>query len=291
MPAPVVQHCYRHPDREAGRFCTRCGRPACSECLVQATVGSHCLECAKAARPDVRDRAKLWNARQRILVTYTLMALNIGVFALTTIADPSTIGFSSNVSDLQARLGLNKLIMQYGARLPDGTTFQPHEWYRLVSSGFLHFGILHIGFNMLLLYQLGRLLEPALGRSRFALLYFASLLAGSFGELVIQPHSGIAGGASGAIFGLMAAAAIGMHRQGVNIFTTGIGSLLILNIVLTFAIPGIAIGGHIGGAVGGAICGFVMLAPRWKSYPHWFGYAVPVAVGLGAIIGSVIVVV
>ncbi len=78
MPAPVVQRCYRHPDREAGRFCTRCGRPACSECLVQATVGSHCLDCAKAAKPDVKDRAKLWNARQPTLVTYVLIVLNLG---------------------------------------------------------------------------------------------------------------------------------------------------------------------------------------------------------------------
>ncbi len=144
-----------------------------------------------------------------------------------------------------------------------------------MTSGFLHFGIVHIGFNMFLLFQLGQLLEPRLGRIRFGLLYFAALLAGSLGELVIQPSSGIAGGASGAVFGLMAAAAIGLYHQGINIFRTGIGSLLILNLVLTFAIPGIAIGGHLGGAIGGAICGFAMLAPRWKGYPNWLTYVVP----------------
>jgi membrane associated rhomboid family serine protease len=292
MPSPpTVQHCYRHPDREAGRFCTRCGRPACSECLVQAAVGSHCLECAKEGRPDVRDRAKLWNARQPTLVTYTLIGLNVAVFVLTTIADPSTLGFGGNgVSKLQARLGLSRQILENGGFYPPSTIFEPHQWYRLVTSGFLHFGIIHIAFNMILLFQLGQLLEPRLGRTRFALLYFAALLAGSFGELVIGSGSGIAGGASGAVFGLMAAAAIGLHREGVNIFTTGIGSLLILNLVLTFAIPGIAIGGHLGGAVGGAICGLAMLGPRWRPSPVWMTYVVPIAVGVGSVVASVLVV-
>ena len=291
MPAPTVQRCYRHPDREAGRFCTRCGRPACAECLVQATVGSHCLECAKAAKPDVRDRAKLWNARQPTLVTFTLMGLNLAMFAAMVLADPATIGFGGGgVSEFQARFGLSKQILERGAFYPPDTFFEPHEWYRLVTSGFLHFGIVHIAFNMILLYQLGQILEPRLGRTRFALLYFAALLAGSFGELLIGPGTGIAGGASGAVFGLMAAAAIGLYRQGVNIFSTGLGGLLVLNLVLTFAIPGIAIGGHLGGAIGGALCGLVMLPPRWKPTAAWATYAAPLAVGIGCVLGSVLVV-
>jgi membrane associated rhomboid family serine protease len=287
---PVVQHCYRHPDRETGRFCTRCGRPACSDCLVQASVGSHCLDCAKAAKPDVRDRAKLWNARQPTLVTYVLIAVNVAVFALTAIDDPGTIGFGGGVSEMQARLGLSRQILETGGCYSRTVCFEPHEWYRLVTSGFLHFGIIHIGFNMILLYQLGQLLEPRLGRARFALLYFAALLAGSLGELVIGGGTAIAGGASGAVFGLMAAAAIGMYRQGINIFSTGIGSLLILNLVLTFTIPGIAIGGHLGGAIGGAICGFAMLAPPWKAPPRWLTYVAPLVVGIGSVAASVMVV-
>jgi len=292
MPAPTVQHCYRHPDREAGRFCTRCGRPACSECLVQASVGSHCVECAKAARPAPTDRAKLWNARQPTLVTYTIIGLNLLVFAITTISDPGTLGLGgSGVSEMQAKLGLNKQILQTGGCYSRSLCFDPHEWYRLVTSGFLHFGIMHIAFNMILLFQLGHLLEPRLGRTRFALLYFAALLAGSLGELVIQPNSGIAGGASGAVFGLMAAAAIGLYRQGVNIFSTGLGGLLVLNLVLTFAIPGIAIGGHVGGVVGGLICGYFMLAPPWKAFPKSYTYIAPIAVLVGSVVASVIVVI
>ena len=84
--------------------------------------------------------------------------------------------------------------------------------------------------------------------------------------MVLQPN-GLTGGASGAVFGLMAAAAIGLHRRGVNVFQTGIGTVLILNLVITFTIPGISIGGHLGGAIAGAICGFVILAPRHAVLP------------------------
>ena len=76
-PVPQVATCYRHPDREAGRRCTRCGKWACSECLVQASVGSHCVDCARAERPNVTTRARYWNARQPTLITYALIALNL----------------------------------------------------------------------------------------------------------------------------------------------------------------------------------------------------------------------
>jgi membrane associated rhomboid family serine protease len=142
---------------------------------------------------------------------------------------------------------------------------------------------------MLLLFQLGQLLERRLGRLRFGLLYFAALLAGSLGVLLTQT-SGVSGGASGAVFGLMAAAAIGLHRQGINIFSTGLGTTLLLNLFITFTIPGISIGAHVGGAIAGAICGYFMLAPRGVTYPKWLGYAVPAVVAVGTVVASVIVV-
>jgi membrane associated rhomboid family serine protease len=277
-PARTLPHCYRHPDREAGRSCTRCGRPACSDCLVQATVGSHCLDCAKAARPDVKTRARYWNARQPTLVTYTLIAINVAIFAWVTISDPSSIGGRSGITQEQLDLGLNSFFIEPPR----------NEFYRLISSGFLHFGVIHIAFNMLLLYQLGQLLERVLDRTRFTMLYFAGLLGGSFGVLLVDSN-GITGGASGAVFGLMAAAAIGLHRQGVNVFSTGIGTTLLLNIFITFAIPGISIGGHLGGAAAGAVCGFLMLPPRWKPLPKWTGYATPAAVAAIALVGSYVV--
>jgi membrane associated rhomboid family serine protease len=111
---------------------------------------------------------------------------------------------------------------------------------------------------MLLLYQLGSMLEPALGRIRFLALYFAALLAGSFGALLLTPTA-LTGGASGAVFGLFGAAAIGLYHRGVNVWQTGIGGLLVINLILTFAIPGLSIGGHLGGLAGGTAAGAVML--------------------------------
>ncbi len=264
-PPPVLAHCYRHPERETGRSCTRCGKPACGECLVQVSVGSHCLDCVKAAKPDVKTRAVFWNARQPTLVTYSLIAINSALYLWTV----STVRG-------ELRLGLAEPFIQNG------------EYYRLVTSGFLHYGIFHLGMNMLLLFQLGQLLEPAIGRVRFGLLYFASLLGGSLGALIVQPN-GLTGGASGAVFGLMAAAAIGLHRRGVNIFKTGIGTILVLNLVITFTLPGISVGGHLGGAIAGGLCGFVMLSPDYAGLPKWASYATPIGVIVFSVAASVMI--
>jgi membrane associated rhomboid family serine protease len=205
--------------------------------------------------------------------------INVFVFVLVALADPSSLSGRGGVTEAQFNLGLNQFF------LVDGRS----EWYRLITSGFLHFGVMHLAFNMFMLYQLGQLLERALGRFQYTLLFFASLLGGSFGVLLFNSR-GITGGASGAVFGLMAAAAVGMHRRGVNVFSTGLGTTLMLNLFITFVIPGISIGGHLGGAVAGAICGFVMLAPQWKRQPDWYGWAAPAAVAVLSVVGSVIVV-
>ena len=265
-PPPTIERCYRHSDRETGRRCTRCGKPACGECLVQVAVGSHCVDCIKASRPDVKTRAKFWNARQPTLVTYVLIAVNAAGYP-----GAGAGGRSQN---------------EFRIALAEPFLSQSHEYYRLITSGFLHYSIFHIGMNMLLLFQLGQLLEPPIGRVRFSLIYFASLLAGSFGALILQPN-GLTGGASGAVFGLMAAAAVGLHRRGVNVFQTGIGTILVLNLVITFTIPGISVGGHLGGAIAGALCGFVVLAPPHAVMPKWASYAAPIAVIVVAVVGSV----
>lgn len=282
-----MARCYRHPDREAGRSCTRCGRSACSDCLVQAAVGSHCLDCAKAARPDIATRAKWWNARQPTLMTFVLMGTNFLVFLWVAASNPDSLGGRGGISSQQCDLGLSRDILKFGVNCGDGNG-QPEQWYRLISSGFLHFGIIHIAFNMFMLYQLGQLLERPLGRLKFTMLYFAALLGGSLGVLIFDQHA-LSGGASGAVFGLMAAAAVGLQHQGVNVFSTSLGTTLLINFFITFAIPGISIGGHVGGAVAGAACGYVMLAPKWKKFPKWSGYATPAAVALVSVIASVVI--
>lgn len=291
-PPTGAMTCYRHPGREVGRRCTRCGKPACPECLVQATVGSHCVDCAKAARPDVKTRAKYWQARQPAMITMGVIALNLLVFVYTTVRDPSSLG-GRQVTIGQAQLGLFKEALQSDPRvavpLPDGGVYIPggSEWYRLVTAGFVHFGIIHLLLNMYLLYQLGNMLEPSIGRIRFALAYVASLLGGSTLSLVID-SGGVAGGASGAVFGLMGVAAVGYWLRGVNPLSTQIGSLLLLNLFITFVFSGtISVGGHIGGLLAGAACGFAVVAPAHQRRPVWITYAAPVAIGLIAVAASV----
>lgn len=278
---PQTATCYRHPGREAGRRCTRCGRPACSECLVQAAVGSHCLECARAERPDVQTRARYWSARQHTLVTYSIIAVNLVVYVWLGLLDPHAFTSTSRLTRGQAELALQWNVLHFGGS---------SEYYRLLTAGFLHFGIIHIAFNMFLLFQLGRLLEPAIGRVRFALLYFASLFAGSLGALLLSGHRTVSGGASGAVFGLMAAAFVGLRNRGVNPFSTGIGTLLVLNLILTFTIPGISIGAHVGGIIGGALAGWMIMAPQFRKVPNWATYVTPVAIMAVSIVASVIAV-
>jgi membrane associated rhomboid family serine protease len=172
----------------------------------------------------------------RPLVTTALVALNLVAF-LPTVGNPRVID----------DFGLFGPLVAHG------------EWWRLVTSGFMHVNLIHVGFNCLLLWQLGGLLEPALGRVRFAALYFTSLLAGAVGVLLLDPLA-LTAGASGAVFGLMGAAVVGLRDRGINPMQTGLGGLLLINLVLTFAVPGISIGGHLGGLAGGAALGSFLFA-------------------------------
>jgi membrane associated rhomboid family serine protease len=259
--------CYRHPTRETGRACTRCGKPACSDCLVQASVGSHCVDCVRAARPAAPQRARQWNATHPVVLTYVIVAVNVGVYLLGSLPT----GFFARTGVVQSELAL------FGPWVADG------EWYRLVSSGFTHAGILHLAMNMLFIWQAGLLLEPALGRVRFALLYFASLLCGSAGALLVSPNA-LTVGASGAAFGMLGAAVVGLRMRGVPVMRTNLGTLLVLNLGITFLVPGISIGGHLGGLVGGTLVGAVLLRPRIQGVtpPRW-DPLVPVVVGAVAV--------
>jgi membrane associated rhomboid family serine protease len=255
-PEPVdTWECYRHPGRKAGVRCRRCQRPLCPECMISAPVGFQCPSCVRGG-PVVRSARSL---RRDPYVTYTIIAACVAIF-LPSIGGEGALGRSGN--QLADDLAL------FGPAVADG------EWWRLVSSGFLHYGLLHLGFNMFILWQLGMLLEPALGRIRFAALYFTALLCGSFGALLLSPDA-LTAGASGAVYGLMGAAVIGLRRRGVDPMQSGIGGLLVVNLLLTFVIPGISIGGHLGGLVGGALAGLALFGTEDGDAPAR-------ALGLGA---------
>jgi membrane associated rhomboid family serine protease len=204
------------------------------------------------------------------MVAKVLIGLNLLVFVLTTLQ----AGLGGRGGDLQTRM------VVYGPAIEAG------EWYRLFSAGFVHFGLLHVGFNMVLLYRFGEMLEPVLGRVRFLALYVGALLAGSFGAVLLDPLA-FTGGASGAVFGVVAAAALGVRQQGISVWESGIGGLLAVNLVITFVIPGISIGGHLGGLVGGAVIGAAMLRSRPSRTSTVVGVAVAVVVSGLSIAGAV----
>jgi len=234
--------CYRHPYESAGVRCTRCDRPICPRCMITAPVGFQCPECVKGA-PPVRRYSELRRGAGAgsIPITSLIIAVNAAVFVLS-------IGGGNLMTRAGNRLAGDWAL--FGPAVADG------EWYRLITAGFLHYGLLHVFFNMFILFQLGQLLEPVLGRVRFSLVYVAALLGGSAGALLLSPNA-LTAGASGAVFGLMGAAAVAMWRRGINVLQTSLGSLLIINLLLTFGIRGISIGGHLGGLVAGAIAGLV----------------------------------
>ena len=140
--------------------------------------------------------------------------------------------------------------------LPDLGVAHGQCW-RLVTSGFLHENLLHIGFNMYVLYILGMMLEPALGRLRFGVIYGVSLLTGSLGALLVSPHV-LTVGASGAVFGIMGAAAVEMRARQIPVMQSGVGGLILINLVISFTLPGISWGGHIGGLIGGALAALIL---------------------------------
>ncbi|MGN6664862.1 MAG: rhomboid family intramembrane serine protease [Solirubrobacterales bacterium] len=236
----MAQTCYRHPNRETGVSCSSCGKPICPECMTPTPVGMRCPECARHRTKVVRNPTGTPGQFSAFPVTMALIVINVIVYLIEVTAGSGGLENPSG-----------KIVLHYGLY---GPFVNEGEWYRLVTSGFLHANLFpHLFFNMLLLFLLGRLLEPALGSVRFLAIYFASLLAGSFGALILDPNS-LSLGASGAIFGIFGAGFVLARRRGLDALASQIGFLIILNLALTLADPGISIGAHLGGLAGGLIC-------------------------------------
>jgi membrane associated rhomboid family serine protease len=257
--------CFHHQDRETGRACTRCGRPACPDCLTQASVGSQCFECIRADRPKGTVRIRQTIERDPLLATKLIIGINVAMFALIFLRD-STISGNGPTS---TNLGIFGLALQNG------------EWWRLLTYSTVHFGIVHLGFNMLVLWLVGKTFEPETGPLRFATIYVVSVLAGAAGAIIASPHA-LTGGASGGIFGVAAAATLVMHRRGIKFWDTGFGPLLALNLALGLFEPGVSIGGHVGGLIAGALCAEVMLRSRKLEMPA-LGYVGAAVIGLASV--------
>ncbi|MGW5096098.1 rhomboid family intramembrane serine protease [Streptomyces nodosus] len=249
--------CYRHPDRETGIRCTRCERPICPECMVDASVGFQCPDCVRngsgtghapgASQP--RTLAGGTVAADPRLVTKVLIGINLAVFLVQlSLGDRFTERFF---------LVGQAYIDAHGPL--EGVA--EGQWYRLLTSMFLHGTYIHILFNMLSLWWIGGPLEAALGRARYLALYFASGLAGSALTYLIAAPNQASLGASGAIFGLFGATAVLMRRLRYDMRPVIV--LLVINLIFTFGWHNIAWQAHIGGLVGGVLVGYAMVhAPR-----------------------------
>jgi membrane associated rhomboid family serine protease len=272
--------CYRHKDRETGVSCSNCGNPICPDCMTATPVGMRCPECSKQ-KTQVRNVRNMYAAPT---ATYVLIGINVLLWLGTWLSG----GSSSSVYDDFA------LLAAAWQQTPEGIQevgVASGEWWRLVTGGFLHApnNPLHIMFNMYALYWLGTMLEPVLGRGRFLGLYFASLLAGSLGALALTDPNRATVGASGAVFGLMAAAFVFQHARGVNPMQSGIGPVILLNLGITFLIPGISIGGHLGGLVGGGVAALAIDRLGALRRGALIPVAACVAIGVGSAVAAVVV--
>lgn len=238
--------CYRHPDRETGVSCSSCGRPICPDCMTPTPVGMRCPECARQKTKVTRGVGGGAPGFGQAPATFVLIAINVVAFLIE-------IGTGSG--------GLDHIGGSFTADFAlQGNAVADGEWYRLITGAFLHAGFLHLAFNMILLYFLGRILEPALGTPRFLALYFASLLAGSFGALLLTEPYIPTVGASGAVFGLFGTAFLLARVRGMSALAGELGFLIVFNLVFTFAASNISVGGHLGGLAGGLLCGALIIA-------------------------------
>src|SRR3954452_23723587 len=274
MAVPAERTCYRHPDRVTGLSCSECGRPICTECMTMAPVGIRCPEHSGQAQGVARVTRGVQRASFEGIgakVTKALIAINVAVYVIELAQGGGVSG---------AKSSLYEKGVLWAPFVKDG------DYYRLLTAGFLHYGPLHLLMNMLSLYWFGSALEQRIGSGRYLLLYVVSGLAGSAGALVVDPGVPTVG-ASGAIFGILGAGFV-LERQRDYVFGGSALGLIVLNLVFTFSIANISIGGHIGGLIGGAVAalGMTRFGRAHAAYgrPGVLGVSTMVAVGVVSIL-------
>ena len=254
MATPEPRYCYRHPDRETGLSCSECGRPICADCMTVAPVGLRCPD--HSGRPQgVKRVTRTPAGRPRVdstasIVTKALIVVNAMVFL-------ANLGQGASLSSNAGSLFVDGAL--FIVRIDDSGQLigvGEGQWWRLITAAFLHGSLIHLGMNMLMLWWIGAPMEAALGPLRFLGLYVASGLAGSAGALLLSPQA-VTVGASGAIFGVLGAALV-FERQRTYVLGGSALGIILLNLILTFTIPNISIGGHIGGLAGGAAAGLAL---------------------------------
>ena len=225
--------------------------------MTPTSVGMRCPECA-GDRTEVRTAAT-GAMSGAVRATFVLIAINVGVFVLQLL----TGGPSGTDGSLFANGALCANAVGDGGVCGGGGQIidsAGSEWWRIITSGFLHGGLIHLGLNMFVLFILGQVLEPAIGTARFVALYLVALIAGSVGALIMSDPFTFTVGASGAIYGLFIATIVIARQRGMHDVVQQLAFWLVINLVFTFAASNISIGGHIGGIVGGAIGALIVVA-------------------------------
>lgn len=246
--APVgMSACVRHPNRLTGLSCTRCGRPACHECLREASVGYQCVDCVRESKRTARRATTVAGAElnTRPLIVPLLIVVNVAIFAFTVYQAQSL-----------NRNAAAPLFFDW-ALLP--SFIAGGEWWRLFTSGFLHYGPIHLLVNMFALWIIGRDMELVLGRLRFSVVYLLSLLGGAIAVFLFGDLDAPVAGASGAVFGLMGGIAVAVLRLKLDVRQALV--LIGVNIAISFIIPNISLLGHLGGLVVGALATLGMVYP------------------------------
>ncbi|MBO0692539.1 MAG: rhomboid family intramembrane serine protease [Acidimicrobiaceae bacterium] len=233
-PDAATRVCYRHPGRVAGAVCRRCERPICTECMRAAPVGWQCAECVR--RDSRRSPVVRWRPGEGRLGNTRLTPVVIALIALNTVI---YLASSGNRTSIEVRFGVAPLLIHQG------------EWYRLITGAFLHANLQHLLFNMFSLAIIGAPSEVLLGRTRFLATYLLAGLGGSVASYLFGSPNIVAVGASGAIFGLFGAYFVLARRRGFDLRTVSI--LIVINLVISFADPGVDWLGHLGGLVVGAV--------------------------------------
>jgi membrane associated rhomboid family serine protease len=219
--------------------------------MHQASVGFHCPECTKVGAQKVYTAGSI--ANKVPVLTRVLIGLNVGVFLLDAVLSGGrSIMGRGELADDGGLIALAQF--QNGELLGVANG----EWYRIFTSGFLHYGLIHLAFNMYALYILGGLIERVAGPVRFGVVYLVSLVAGSLGALLVSPDA-LTAGASGAIYGLMGAAFALERSRGIPMRNSGIIGVLVINLFFTFGMSSyISVGGHLGGLAGGFLAGSIL---------------------------------
>ena len=232
--------CYRHPGRRSAVRCTRCDRPICTDCMVEAPVGWQCPDCTREGAKRSRQvpaftrtgpgRSGVVGSTNPTPVVLVIIAVNVVVFFLER--------FGNNTS----------FIDRYG--MWPAAVYLRHEYYRTFTAMFLHANFVHIIFNMIALVIVGPAVEVLLGKVRFLALYLIAGLGGSVGSYLLSNPRDVGIGASGAIVGVMAAYVVLGLRRGLPV--APVVGLLVVNFVIGFS-GNIDWRAHLGGLVTGAV--------------------------------------